>query len=1794
MDARQRAALVAFLIIAHGSGWMLGASLIERDQGAERRSFPTVDSTSPAIRDNPEAARRAHRPRLLSLEPPIDHPMPAQTDRIALCFDSPVSAESLSGDLRLSPRPRGQWVLASPTRLEFLLEAPLPRGSSIELSSAPGGPDLGDAPIRLSVVPIRPVSIELTACDQEWATIAVEYDGMVEALAAREAVLVRATRSQVSSGSIASNASGSQSVPVEIISRERATRHVMRVARSGDHPLIVRAAEPGRDASLPGAIEKSIALPAPFIPLRAVAEACALGEECEITIPFAGGVDPDSIEGAVTTDPAPATSTFVRWGNVIVRGPFEPERPCRITLAPTIRSTDGRLLGRTMEFTATVPLADPSVTLPGGSGQLSSEGGRSVTIEVLDVPEIELTIREVLPEHLCAMLAGLDPVHTTRSVLTQRLAVDAPLHRRTSLRVPLDPLLAGRTHGLFEISVRDPRQRWRRDRATIALSDLAITIKRFDERVLAWITSVREGAPVAGATFRAIGPTGRVMAECTTGEDGVGTVVVPKGHPDGPAFVFTASRGEELSWLQPDRRSWSFEAADDSGRRAPGAVDVLLYAERGVHRPGETIHVTAVVRNDLGMTEGDVPLRIRLRRPDGIVMDEVLVTAPQSLDGITHAAFVTDRAASTGPWRIEAALPGSEDVIASRLIAVEAFVPLRTRTTLEAPALVTNEEAIRASIRGEHLFGGPIRNGPATVTATIRTEPFTDREHPEFVFDAVQASAWGLHDRQNLTLDEQGLATLDIPTKGLLVRSRVRVEGTILDLGGRAVTSASEVMVDPLNAHLGLSLRAIPALEASAPEAPRWRLVDGAGELLSLRGPLHAVLERVEQEWTLEVTNERRSWRPVERVQLVAEWSIASAAPDAPPTSEGSVALPSLAPGRHRLSLQAPEMGLRAAGEFHAVAAGRDPDRSESPSKVAIQVEGAPTAPGATARVSVRTPFAGIALATIEDARVHATHVLALPQGSSTIDLPIPAHLRGDTFVTLSLVRPVDPARTQWLPPRATGCARVPLDLEDVALSVVIEAPADAAPGETIRARVLISDGSLPSAGVLHVWAVDEGALLATGYRAPDPRAHFYGPRALGIRSSDLFGDLLPDVRGPESEIHIGADEAWAHVWRPPTPTTMDATAVLWREAIAVDDRGELLVPLTMPRIDAAMRIIAVAFRGHAFGSAEHVVRVASNLVVQANWPRAMAPGDEAHVPVRVLNRTDTPIRATISGAGLQLPVQTEGEFELLGQAEIAFVATLKATDEGTVDASIAATGHDAAGETLHTVIDVAMPVREPSAIVKESSVHTLAPGARLSLPAGDQTLLTRTLTVGFRPSAALLASTQDLIDYPYGCGEQTASRLVALLAAHRAGSASAAHDEAIAAMIRAGLSRLWAMQREDGLIAMWPGASSGSEWLSVWVGHVIAELQREGIPVEPEFRTALHSALGRLCRRPMSEVADQTARAQVVSALAALGEPPLPWLTLLTERCDDLSVEARIHLASAWAAAGNREEAIRILTDVVVPTGRVLVTSDRISAPMHSAAILLQTLARVDPEDPRTDEIAFALVEHLPNASTLEAAGAILALKALEKARPEGDSARRAFTLNGEPQELGGQCPHRTHADAGGANEIVNIGHGAIVVLVRSEVRRHARTLDPVDAGLKVTRRWLDESGTEIDSRPLRAGELVTVEVSIRSLAAENDPALRGLVIVDALAGGMQIEHPGLLGSAGASKTRTDAAEHVEFHDDRVLIFTSAVPRETTFRYALRAVTPGTYALAPLTAQAMYDPALTSRTVGATLEILP
>ncbi len=1477
----------------------------------------------------------------------------------------------------------------------------------------------------------------------------------------------------------------------------------------------------------------------------------------------------------IQPDPGGVT-TRVRGDRITLRGPFQEGHAYQVTVDPPLMGADRSLLDRRLVRAVRMPTARPDLSFEVREGQVVPGGRFEVALRHAVYTKARLVVHRLVDEHLPMILGEFISDHripTAGEVVCDRV-IELPRHDggRGTTMIRLDDHIERRP-GVYHVRIEDTGDDWERDTIILVVSDLAIDLEVGSRSMTAWVTSVTTGEPVEGVEVVAWAPNITSIDAHTTGADGIARLPLRSDE----VHVITATRGDDVLFVRP-RRAKAIEDRELAGPTWPAATDAAFYAERGVHRPGETLHLTAVVRTRDGQPVTDTPYEIRWIRPDSRV-ERTIEAMTDPIQGVLHVDVPTDELDPTGRWTAALHLPGADTPVTTLECPVMPFLPVRLRVAATVEPAEDGATAIVGSTT-EYLHGAPAGGLAGTVTTRWTPAPFQHPRFEGFTFEP-RRSFEITRGTRDVRTDELGATSTEItpPTEPAVWNLSATV--SITEPGGRATSATVETRLDTQRTHVGIRLPEgrihMPGDEISAEAVI---LTDGVVD--SAEPPIVEIV-RVDRDWTYERVDGRWMWNSMEHV----EPTIARVTFD-PPTADGvqPFNIPSLSDGEYRLIATLPDTTIAATLDFH-VSRWRTEGRMAATRSDRLELipDRETARPGEVMTVLVRSPFPGTALVSVETDDIVTSKVIEVAGAGSNVNVEIPMDARDTAFVSAILVRPLDSDRRDWAPLVARGAARIGIDRRPHRLQPTITASTDARPGETVATSIVVPGASASS--VVHLWAVEEGALLPTDYHAPDPADALLRDRRRMVNAISSIVDLIPEFDRAIADDAIGGDAARRR--REPIPVRLPETRVIWRQAEVLGDDGRIEVDLTMPEIDGAMRLMAVAIDGDRYGAAEHVIGVVPAVQIVAALPRTMSPGDLVRMPVTLRNNTaaTNEVEFTVDPSD-RLKVELDTTVVVLEPGASTMVQVdLRPVRIGEAPITLRAVVQDTTG-TIETVMPWRIAVRPPFGFQRDTQ-RLIADGGTTRLIDRDRRLDalggTIDVTVSAVPDVDLGPAVQELIDYPYGCGEQIGSRVEGLLAALTvAPSVSMTDVASIRTMAASGIARLWEMQTRDGRIPYWPGGR-GDDWLTARTAMLAVRALDRGVAMPSSFHDGLMRAAARI-------VADgRIDRGTRILALRAIAESglaePAAIETMFLER-NDLSLGDRAHLAAALNAISRDVEAMAVVDGFTVPVAMPPTDDGAFASDVTEAATALSVGLQVHAESASLTALRDLVTRRQGERrwrTTYETAASVEALTAWSRAHPSTGEAAGTVVVAGRTVTFDGDEPvHvRFDSDSGIASSAVDriesTGDGPLhVVVTTSGVPVESGPSDARRQGLEIVRRWLDATGAPIDpSTPIAAGRTVIVEVSYRSTIGADLP---NVAIVDVLPSGFEIELPTLLTSA-ATDAQLDAVDHVEFRDDRVLVFDTAVERPQRFRYVARAVVPGDWIRPGTVAESMYHDAV-------------
>src|SRR5262249_29350470 len=325
----------------------------------------------------------------------------------------------------------------------------------------------------------------------------------------------------------------------------------------------------------------------------------------------------------------------------------------------------------------------------------------------------------------------------------------------------------------------------------------------------AFVHSLASAEPRGGVELRLIARNNEVLAVRQTDRNGFIHFEAGLTRGEGGAAPAAIVAAEKNDYAFLSLKSPAFDLSDRgvAGRLVPTGLDAFVYTERGVYRTGETVVVTALLRDARGAAAPNVPLTLVIARPDGAEYRRSLVP-DQGLGGRSMTVPIV-ASASTGTWRVAAYTDSKRPPVGETTFMVEDYVPDRIEFDLSSAVKGLSRTApAELRVSGHYLYGAPASNLDLSGQFTIAAA----KELPDF-----PGYAFGLFDdevtavRQELddlpSTDATGKAAFPVKLEKVPASSRpleAQVAVSMAESGGRAVERKLTLPVTPDTAILGI------------------------------------------------------------------------------------------------------------------------------------------------------------------------------------------------------------------------------------------------------------------------------------------------------------------------------------------------------------------------------------------------------------------------------------------------------------------------------------------------------------------------------------------------------------------------------------------------------------------------------------------------------------------------------------------------------------------------------------------------------------------------------------------------------------------------------------------------------------------------------------------------------------------------------------------------------------------------------------------------------------------------------
>lgn len=1345
--------------------------------------------------------------------------------------------------------------------------------------------------------------------------------------------------------------------------------------------------------------------------------------------------------------------------------------------------------------------------------------------------------------------------------------------------------------GVYHVVIRSTEDYWVKDSRFISLSDLGLIAKEGRDKIYVFANSIKSAEPVNGVNVAVYAVNNQLIGTAATDKYGMATITYSgRNLTDAgisgfkPAMVI-AKTDNDFNYLPFNSTRVNTSRFDVGGKRSNAAgFDAFVYAERDVYRPGEKINFSVILRDANWKNPGDVPLKIKFLMPNG----KELKSFRKSLneEGALEGSIDIATSAITGSYTLEV-YTSNDVLLSSKNFSVEEFVPDRIRVTTKL-----NQEFLKPgqsstlSINAMNFFGPPAANRKYEAEIQLKQKGFSPEKFEGFDFSLSNLNTFFDKRVVEGTTDAEGNATFDYEVPATYNNTGVlqaTFYTTVFDETGRPVSRATSADVYTQDVFLGVKADGYYYFPLNQPVKFQIAAANKDGNGISAT----AKVEVLKHEYRTVLTKSGSYFRYESQKEdkLMTEQQI----------SVGSNTVFSYiprTPGDYTVKIYNPGSTSYVSRSFYSYGSWGSSQTSFEVNRegnIDISIDKKSYYTGETVKALFKTPFSGKMLVTMETDQIISHQVVEVSNRSASLDLKLAAEHVPNVYLTATLIKPHE-------------VSDIPLTVAHGFKNVMVEEknrkiPVEITAAKTVRSKtkqkvtVKAAPGSMVTLS-----AVDNGVLQITDFKTPDPYKHFYQKKALQVTGYDLYPLLFSEIRTKLSS--TGGDGEMDMQKRVnPMPVKRVRVVSYWSGIKKTNSNGVAEFELDVPQFSGELRLMAVSYKGNSFGAADNTMTVADPVVISTALPRFLSPGDTVHVPVTLTNTTNKSSSVTAS-------ITVEGPLKVLGgksqsislaaksenRASFAIVAD-PAINVGKVTVTVSGMGEQFSDATEITV-------RPPSTLQKRTGSGSVTGGStqNINISLGDfmPASVDYSLVVSRSPVLELGEQLRYLVQYPYGCTEQTISAafpqlyygdLAELMQQHKQQNKTNANTNIIEAIRKIKMRQLY-----NGAVTLWDGGGREDWWTTIYAAHFLLEARKAGFEVDNSLlSTMLNYINNKLKNRETITYyynRDQNKKiapkevAYGLYVLALAGRTNVPAMNYYKAITSLLALDSRYLLAAAYASAGDKKSFTAMLPASFSGEESVPQTGGSYYSDVRDEAIALNALLEVDPGNAQVGTMVKHVADKLKSRkwlSTQERAFAFLAL---------GKHARSANTSTATAEiKVNGKIIGKADEKSWTGNmktlgvpsvELVTKGNGRLYYFWQAEGISASGDYQEEDSYLKVRKRFYSRNGTPISGNTFKQNDLVIVGITLERTF---NTAIENVVITDLLPAGFEIENPRTKEIPGMDWIKdASTPTALDVRDDRIHFFVDANAAKQTYYYAVRAVSPGNYKMGPVSADAMYN----------------
>ncbi len=1319
------------------------------------------------------------------------------------------------------------------------------------------------------------------------------------------------------------------------------------------------------------------------------------------------------------------------------------------------------------------------------------------------------------------------------------------------------------------------------------------------------VNSLSKGNSIDNATVSFYDYQQQLIMEGKSNGNGFLTV---KTENEASFLVVSHTTGHAYVKLN-DQNSNSLTDFEIGGTQRNEGVDGFIYADRGAHRPGDTMFINFMLDDTDRPLPLHHPVTLEIRDPKGNKKYDL--TTSDHVERIYAFAVPTESNDLTGQWRAIIKV-GAHQI--TKPLRVETIKPNRLKIEVSTPdELDYSQQSQRnVNLTSRWLHGASADGLKVKVDGQYKNTRPSFKGYDNYAFmDPARQGSQALVNIFDKNLDENGQAEFPIRISPEAFPGKViaNIKSRVFENGGNFSESHSSFKISPFNTYVGVN----------TPEN-RWgdksvKIGDNATfKIVSLSADGKKAADR-----NLTVGIYNIDWRwwyyQGERYNIYrlnsAEHKDAFYTDNVKSNANGELDLTidfqDVEYGRKLIRICDDESG-HCTGEFFYVRgwgqSNVDQER-ESLAKLNFNSDKKEYNVGEKVKVIIPSEKGSKILISLETGNdVIMKEWIEGLEGSTDYEFTASQNMSPNIYVHAIMVQSYD-TKENDLPLRMYGVVPIKVTDPKSILLPQIDLAEKLEPKEKFTIKVTEQNGK-PMAYTIAI--IDEGLLDLTNFNTPSPHDHFFAKQSLGVKTWDLYEHVMTDINGSVDRIiTVGGDDDGSGPGGAKKAIRFKPV-VMTAGPFYIHNGESRAHTFEMPNYIGSVRAMVIAKKEKAYGHNEVTVPVKKDVMILPTMPRVVGPGEIVSIPVSVFANESHVKNVTVkieSTPNFEMISSTSKKvtFSKTGEKMIFFKAKVK-NKLGVAKVNISA---KSGNQNIDQNIEI--DIRNPNPYESLVYDQVIEPGeswnTNLDL-VGIEGTNEGLIELSAIPPMNLERRLEYLTSYPYGCVEQTVSAAFPQLSLEKVIDVDYNREKKIEKNINSAIRRLSKLQNANGGMSYWPGSKQVSRWGTSYAGHFMIQSKDKGYYVptdllaswaEYQTKASREFRMDRSRKRwhQQWEMKDQAYR---LYALALYGNPELPSMNVLRQEID-LPPLAKYLLAATYALSGKAQIANDLIKNTSIEVNPYNELAYSYGSDLRDMALIAQTLMTLEKTQVAgqvvkriadklssnkwysTQTLSHALLAVSDYVSTYERDDLKFSIDIADNGNQEVNYKKPIYlySFNPEKSEQKKASIQNMSKDVLFARITVS-GQKSPSEVIQSPSYNRNITLD-------VT--YKSMNGEKIDPSELERGTDFIAHVTVKNQNSRGN-LLDEMALSQIFPSGWEIQSGGLNNLDETLKE--DSYDYRDVRDDRVYTFFDLGDKKE-YKVMLTAAYDGEYFLPPISCKAMYDNEIQAKTKGMKVKVL-